>query len=863
MKSRLYLVDAHAYLHRAYHALPPLNNAKGEPVGALYGFARMLLQLVKKEKPDLVAVCFDHPQPTFRHKAFPAYKATRKEIDPDLIAQLKKAEAMAQAMGFTTVELPGYEADDIMATLARRASREGLDAVLVTGDKDALQMVGPGIRVLKDVANGVWMDASQIEEKLGVGPASVIDYLTIIGDAADNVPGIKGIGPVGAAKLLKQYGTLAKAFKAAKAGDPAIPAKTAKILCEAEEGAKAAAALLKLEDDAPVHINPKNCALPQPEPDRLIKTFSDLGFNSLLKEMIPLQQSVAAIASPAAAGAPALDERPFKELQKDLAGAKTIVVAALANNGNLVDSSRFHLALGLEDGRVSFLQEDSVKAAAAVLGAKALKVGYGLKEAAAALELLRLKLAEPWFDAMIAAYCLSPVRPAAETAVDGDWKGALSRRVAKALDYKSLRGQMEKAGVLKLYQDIEMPLISVLREMERDGIGLDEAYLRQLSSEFESEIAALKIRLDEMAGAPINVNSPKQLAELLFDKLKLPVVHKTAKGGRSTDEECLKILAGAHPLPAKVLEYRELTKLKSTYIEGLLDRLDRNTGRVHTTFDQTGTETGRVSSLNPNLQNIPIRSRLGQKIRRAFTAGSGRLFVAADYSQIDLRVLAHVSQDAVLKDAFAKQEDVHLRTACEVFRVDPQSVDGEMRRRAKAVNFGIVYGQSPFGLAGELGIPQREAADIIHKYFERYQGVARWMEKNLLAARHDGFVRTFLGRLRHLPELAAKNTALRQFGERAARNTPIQGGSADVIKVAMLKVHEGLPKFKAKMLLQIHDELLFELPASEVKEFSVWVRRTMENAVVLSVPLVVDVKVGKNWQDMEKSLAPVFAGERR
>ena len=886
MKRRLYLVDAHAYLHRAYHALPPLTNSKGEPVGALYGFARTLLQLLKKEKPDFVAVCFDHPEPTFRHKAYEAYKATRKELDQDLIRQLARALELAQAMGFTCVELPGYEADDIMATLACKAEDEGIDAVLVTGDKDALQLVRPGIRVLRDVTNSVWFDAPQVEAKYGIPPEQVIDYLSIVGDSTDNVPGVKGIGPVGAVKLLKHYGSLDKALAAAQKGDAFLTPKLAQALKDAVRDAPTWQQLITLECKAPVKLSPEDCRFPSPDPKTLKDEFDKLEFGSLYKDALPQaqgaceglrEQAPEPGAAPAAVGkgvggraaadaavavlekaAPAaqLSELPFGELKKELLKAREVTLTASKANGSLVDSSRLHVAVGLPDGRLAVLDESAAKDARADLAklfsGKALKAGYNLKETLAALELLGFAAPAPIFDTMLAQYCLNPARPKAETFANGDWKTPLLSRAGKALGADELRRRMKEAGVLGLFEELELPLVCVLREMERDGIAVDAPYLRKLSHEFEGDIAHLQKEIDAMAGGPLNVNSPKQLAELLFDKLKLPVVHKTAKGGRSTDEECLQQLAAQHALPGKLLEFRELHKLKSTYIDALLDRVDA-AGRVHTRFEQTGAETGRLSSVDPNLQNIPIRSEAGRRIRRAFIAAKGCRLVSADYSQIDLRVLAHVSGDPVLRDSFEKNEDIHTRTASEVFGVPASQVDKEMRRRAKAVNFGIVYGQTPFGLAAVLGIPQREAAGIIHAYFERYAGIQAWIDRNLEQARREGVVRTFLGRLRHLPELSAKNTALRQFGERAARNTPIQGGSADIIKLAMLRVHEALEKgkFKAKMLLQIHDELLFEVPEGELAAFVPWARMTMEDCVKLDVPLVVEVKTGRNWQDVE------------
>ena len=860
MKPRFYLVDAHAFLHRAYHALPPLTNSRGEPVGALYGFARMLLQILKRDKPDRIAVCFDAPGPTFRHKLFADYKATRKAIDEDLLFQLRQARGMTEAMGFSCVEKTGFEADDLMATLARAAQNDGYEAVLVTGDKDVLQLVGPGIRVFNPSKNS-FMDRPQVEEKMGVGPEAVVDYLALIGDSSDNVPGVHGIGPVGAAKLLKKFGTLVNAIQAAKAHDPSLAPKTAQALVAGEKGALAAVELVRLDASVPIAVKPAGCKLPEPEADKLQAVFSRLEFGSLLKEMLPRSGDAALAAPettiPSASGfaeSTPIREIPWDELHAALGHAKTIMVTARRNpRPNLVEGAVL-AAFGLPDGRVAVLDETALRRAAAaltkLLSGTALKVGSDLKETRTALELAGVRAAGRFFDTMLAAYCINPESPSRRGAAK-DPRAALLEGATAALHHEVLAEGLAAARVEKLFAEIEMPLSEILRGMEAAGVAVDTAYLRRLEAQFEADIAGLTKQIGELAGAEININSTKQLAALLYDKLGLPVPHETAKGGRSTDEEALQSLAKEHPLPAKILDFRELAKLKSTYIAGLLDRVDPATSRVHTHFDQTGTATGRLSSLDPNLQNIPIRSPAGQKIRRAFVAPSGHLLVSADYSQIDLRVLAHVSGDKTLGAAFARNEDVHLRTACEVFHVSAEQVDKELRRRAKAINFGIVYGQTPFGLAAELGIPQGEAARYIKDYFARYEGVAAWIESNLASARQNGQVRTPFGRVRHLRDINAKNTALRQFMERAARNTPIQGGSADIIKLAMLAVDRELPgPWRARMLLQIHDELLFEVPREETGRFAAWVRTSMENAAHLSVPLVVDVKVGENWQEM-------------
>jgi DNA polymerase-1 len=879
MKPRLYLVDAHAYLHRAYHALPPLTNSKGEPVGALYGFARTLIQILRRDKPEAIAVCFDVPGPTFRDKMYKEYKATRKEIDGDLIAQLKQARPLAETLGFKCIEKQGFEADDIMATMARKAVKHGWDAVLVTGDKDALQLVGNGIRVF-NVSKNIWMDPPQVEEKFGIVPSSVRDYLAIVGDSSDNVPGLKGVGPVGAVKLIKAYGSLKGAIAAAKKGDKALTPKLAQALKDGEKTADLSLDLIALDEKVPLDAEPEDCRVTAPDPAKLGEGLARFEFRALAKELgAPAAEPAAGTAAPApaasapAAGSPAAAEtRPaekveLKAIGKELAKAPAVVVCAVADaagEGELLTTSRVRVALGLEDGRVAVLDETGArdKTAAAALTGKALKVGWDLKAARAALDRAGLELAGPDFDARLAAFCLDPA--SARDPKDSDAEAAALARAASSLGRASQIARMRELKVLKLFEEVEMPLSAILRDMERAGILVDEKYLKELSKEFLSTLASLQKEIDALAGAPLNVQSPKQLGELLFDKLGLPVLHKTAKGGRSVDEETLQSLAAQHALPGKILEFREIAKLESTYVRGLLERLDPKTKRVHTTFDQTGSVTGRLSSIDPNLQNIPIRTEAGRRIRRAFLAPKGKLLLSADYSQIDLRVLAHESGDETLMESFRRGEDIHKRTAAEVFHVKPEDLTVDQRRAAKAINFGIVYGQTAFGLANQLGIPQGEAGAYIKRYLERYPGVSAWVEKNLTQAKKDGCVRTLLGRVRWIPELAVKNAAVRQFGERAARNTPIQGGSADIIKLAMLEVAKELAKGKrgAAMLLQVHDELVFEVDADRVEDFAAWVRGVMEGAVKLRVPLVADVKAGPNWQDMEKIAAAAPARAR-
>jgi DNA polymerase-1 len=866
MKPRLYLIDAHAYLHRAYHAMPPLTNSKGEPVGALYGFARTLIQILKRDKPEGIAVCFDTPGPTFRDKLYDKYKATRKEIDGDLITQLGQAKPLTEALGFHCIEKTGFEADDIMATMARKAVKEGWDAVLVTGDKDALQLVSPGIRVF-NVSRDAWMDAAQIEEKFGIPAASVRDYLAIVGDSSDNVPGLKGVGPVGAVKLIKAYGSFKGAIAAAKKGDKALTPKLIQTLLDGEKTADLALSLIALDEKVPLEASIDDCKVKYPDPKVLAAGLEKFEFRTLARDLgAPLppraegaaaQSPAPSVKGPAAAPTIAVEKVDFKAIAKDLAKAKSVLAFAVpdsAGEGELLSVSRVRLGLGLENGKVAILDEHAAKdkAVAAVLGGKALKCGWDLKGARRALDIAELSLHGPDFDYKLAAYCLDP--GSARDPKGNEAEEAIVARATQCSGREALIAKMKETKVLDLFENVEMPLSSVLLGMERAGILVDAPYLRELSVEFLKALKVLQKEIDALAGAPLNAQSPKQLGEVLFDKLNLPVLHKTAKGGRSTDEETLQALAAQHALPGKILEYREIAKLESTYVRALLEKMHGQTERVHTTFDQTGSVTGRLSSLDPNLQNIPIRTEAGRRIRRAFIAPKGKVLVSADYSQIDLRVLAHESQDATLLKSFAEGEDIHLRTAAEIFHIKSADITTDQRRAAKAINFGIVYGQTAFGLSNQLGISQQEASTYIKNYLVRYPGVSAWVEKNLAQAKADGCVRTLLGRVRWLPELSAKNAAVRQFTERAARNTPIQGGSADIIKLAMLHIAKEMAKGKkdAVLLLQVHDELVFECEKSEAAEFGKWVKKVMEAAIKLRVPVVAEVKIGPNWQDMEK-----------
>lgn len=863
----LYLVDAHAYLHRAFHAFPPMTNKAGEPTGALFGFARMLLGLLKKQKPDFVAVCFDTPEPTFRHKAYAAYKAQRAELDPDLKKQLGMAEEMVKAMGLPTAALPGFEADDLMATLAARGVKEGLKVVLVSGDKDALQLVGGPVTVWNE-AKGVLFDAGKVEEKFKVRPDQLVDYLAIVGDSSDNVKGVAGVGPVGAAKLLGKFGTLENILKAAHKGHADIPERVAKAFLEGEKAVLEGRGLIRLETAAPVRLAPADCVAASGPGPELSALFTRLEFFSLLRELgaAPAPAEGAAARPAAAAVRLATTEADpaalLKAAQKEAAVA---VAASEAEQPDLLSDGTPAVALALADGRAAEFSGPVFakhrKALEALLAAdKPAKTGHDLKEVARLLRGAGLPFGGAAGDTYLAAYCLDPgPRPDLHDLLVArgaslDENAPLAARAAAVPSLlAALEAELRSEGYWGLYEGVELPAREALTAMEAAGVLVDAPYLERLKSEFAARIAQVLKEVEKAAGRPVNVASTKQLAAFLYDDLKLPVPHETEKGGRSTDEEALRALAESHPVPRLVLDWREITKLQSTYVEALLAKRDPADGRVRTRYDQAGTVTGRLSSSEPNLQNIPVRTPLGRRIRRAFVAAPGHLLVSADYSQIDLRVLAHLSGDPALCEAFRAGGDIHARTASEVFGVALGAVDKEMRRRAKAVNFGVVYGQTGFGLSQALGISQGEAQEFIKGYFARYAGVKAWIDRTLKDAKSSGRVATLLGRTRRLPELGSKNPRLRMGAERMAVNTPIQGGSADIIKKAMVDLHRELAAGgrAGRMLLQVHDELVFEVPKKEAPAFAAWAKGVMEAALPLKVPVVVDVKSGANWDEME------------
>ena len=868
---RIFIVDAHAFLHRSYHALPKLSNSKGEETGALYGFMRLLLKLVREQKPKYLAVCFDSPGRTFRDAISPEYKANRPPTEPGLVSQLGKARELTAALGFKGVYADGFEADDLIAALAGKFSRAGMEAVIVSGDKDASQLAGPLVKIWDGSSPG-FSGPEAVLKKYGVTPAQLADYFSLTGDASDNVPGVSGIGPKSAAKLINEYGSLAAVIEAS--GNPELAAKDKALAKVAKDRANAELSrrLVLLDTNAPVQEDFEAFSPVKPDQEAVAKLAASLEFRELK-----------AMCGPAAeAGSAGGDAQPlFAVKPENLPPLKTPEEILSSVQGELsIYAYPEGVALGsslgvclLEKG--FFSESCAVLAAAAIKNPDVRKNVFGLKSA---MHLLGFKAGESpvnFFELETAAALLGagakkpgPLELMFGTAdsapafsADG---GALEEKLLVCgglgeLAVK-LKGGLEAVGLWKVYETLELPLAEPVYAMEKTGFMVDMVSLRNLSAEFESKLSAIESEAEKLTGEKVNLNSPKQLSFLIYEELNIQLdeqqkrMFKT-KEGLSTGEEALTFLKGAHPVIPKILEFREIAKLKSSFVDNLLAAADTE-GRVHTTFDATGTATGRFSSSKPNLQNIPVRSEYGQLVRKCFIAREGFSLLSADYSQIDLRVLAHTSLDRSLVEAFRSGQDIHLRTAAEIFDCAPELVTKEMRGSAKAINFGIVYGQGAPGLARELGISRGDAARYISHYFEVYSGVKEWIDKTIEAAKKDGFVSTFTGRRRALPELTAGNPHVRAFAERAAVNTPIQGGSADIIKKAMIRIW-GLIKGSQDVLMlsQVHDELIFEVKDQLLAETAALVRREMENAFPLIVPLKAELKAGKNWSGMRELTA--------
>ena len=860
-----------AHIYRAFYApMMRMSGPGGLPTKVPFLFNNILKRILKDYQPEYLGIVFDPSGPTFRDKLFEKYKAQRQPMPDEMRVQLPYVKKLCQAMRLPILEMKGFEADDVIGTLAVQAAKVGLQVLVVSNDKDMMQLVGRNVRTLRTGSGGakgdVIVDEKRVEEILGVPPDRVIDVMALMGDTVDNIPGAKGIGEKGATELIQKYGSVESALDHA---EEVANKRYREALQQQREQVMMSKQLATISTDVPMQIDLSALERKAPDTTALAALYRELGFHSLLKE---LGSETIVASAPETTEATKKDyaqlanASEFAEWLKKAPEKKPLAIwLALDLNGRESEGFGTRVA-GMEvsteqgQGRAVWVDErpDMKKALQPVLqdenrakivhDPKLFQLMMGTTENIVHATqlysyLLRPTTAKHDFADVLFREFNMPLGGGAGERAD------LLQRLAPAL-----RAQVEEKKLAEVYEKIDLPLAGVLAEMESVGVRVDPHALDQMSKSMEQEVRRLEKEIWELAGLEFNVNSPTQLAEVLFDKLKLaPAAKRGRAKSRSTAADILEELRLLHALPGKVIEYREVSKLKSTYVDTLPKLIHPQTGRLHTSFNQTGTATGRLSSSDPNLQNIPIRTELGREIRAAFVAEKGKILLSADYSQIELRVMAHFSKDAVLVEAFRNGEDIHARTAQEVFGVGALAQTPEHRRAAKAINFGIIYGLSAFGLAQQLGIEQKEAAKFINAYFARYRGVKEYLERVLAETRQTGETRTWFGRVRPIPEINGTQVQLRNFAERTALNSPLQGTAADLIKMAMISIAKRLKneKLKAQMILQVHDELLFEAPPKEEKALTKLVRDEMEGVYQLEVPLVVEIGVGLNWRDMD------------
>ncbi|MDR2515340.1 MAG: DNA polymerase I [Christensenellaceae bacterium] len=851
----LLLIDGYSLVHRAFYAMPPLTNADGLYTNAVFGFFSMLLRVLREARPEYLCVALDAHAKTFRHEKFEEYKGTRKPMPEELRPQLALLRETLDAIGIHKLELAGFEADDILGTLAKRAEGQGLRSVIVSGDRDTFQLIDAHTEVWmtrKGISETERLTPESLKEKYSLAPWQVPDLKGLMGDGSDNIPGVPGVGEKTAQKLILEHQTLENVLEAA----PSIKGKLGERLRENAGKAVLSKWLATINRDVPIEDEISSMRTPPLESAR--EPFLKLRFVSLAER---LPKGDEAAEAPREEPAKACDDgwkAPLRlsspeEIQAAFAGASAREWSLLEAGGALLiaggDGFTAEIALGGGDLLQPGLDgAQAFEALRPLLVSRARKRVFDGKNLRTRLKRQGIELNGELFDAALAAYLLK-----AGQAQSAEGLMAARGRAPTPGGFYALCDEMrtglESLGMLPLYEEIELPLADVLYAMEQLGFQVDREALSALQAEFGAKLMELQARIYELAGKSFNINSPKQLGELLFGTLKLPAGKKT-KSGYSTDAEVLEGIADLHPVVPAVLEYRGLSKLKSTYVDGLLMLSGRDC-IIHTSLNQTVTLTGRISSAEPNLQNIPVRTELGRVIRKAFVPREGNLLVDADYSQIELRVLAHMAGETNMIAAFKNGEDIHASTAAQVYGVPLNEVTGAMRSSAKAVNFGIVYGISDFGLAKNIGVSRREAAEFIERYFAKYPAVKTFMERCVALAREQGYVSTMFGRRREIPEIRSPNYNTRSFGERAAMNTPIQGSAADIIKIAMVRVHRALETegFSARLILQVHDELIVDAPRGEADAVAALLKREMQAAASLSVPLVADVKTGQSWYE--------------
>ncbi|MBI4124652.1 MAG: DNA polymerase I [Deltaproteobacteria bacterium] len=864
----LYLIDGSGYIFRAYYAIRPLSTSKGLPTNAIYGFTQMLLKLQKEAKPDYWAIVFDTKEPTFRDEMFADYKANRKEPPDDLVPQFAYFPKIVEALNIPMLAKPGFEADDLIATAAGQARDRGFEVTIISGDKDLMQLVGPNIRMW-DTMKEKHYEPKDVAARFGVPPEQVTDVMGLAGDAVDNIPGVHGVGPKTAAQLIQEYGTLENVLK----NTAKLKGKLKENIEKFADQARLSKQLATLAHDVPFEFDEKKLAHRPLNTEACHTLFRELEFARLLADLVPKET---------------LSKKGYQLITRKgdletlartiLADRPMLAIDLETDSLDVMRADIVGMSLSWAKGQAVYLPTSQIGLLEIkkILGSlltesKIPKVGQNIKFDLAILNNHGLEVRPILADTMIASYLLNPQGPhnlddLAQQHLDHrtiryeEVVGKGKKQIAfadvpleQARDYacedadctwqlaQLFLPQLEKEGLIKLFKEVEMPLMEVLLKMELAGVKVDGVILKKLSKDFDTELKKLEKKIYEMGGGEFNINSPRQLGEVLFEKLKLPGGKKT-KTGFSTAQDILENLAAKHPLPNLVLEYRSLGKLKSTYTDALVALIHPKTGRIHTSFNQTIAATGRLSSSDPNLQNIPIRSPEGRKIREAFTAEPGFLLLSADYSQIELRILAHLTEDEGLVKAFQEGQDIHQLTA------DALGCD---RGAAKTVNFAVIYGQSPYGLSQGLKIDMAEASEYIEGYFKKYPKVKPFREKILEKARTEGKVTTLFGRRRFVPDILSRNVHVRQNAERMAFNTVFQGSAADIIKKAMINIDRGLAAVstKTRMILQVHDELVFEVPDADREKVAAFVKIKMEGAFALKIPLVVDCGVGKNWSE--------------
>ena len=870
MSRRFILVDGSSLVHRAFYALPLLTTASGRYTNAAYGFSTMLVKLLNEYKPDRIAVAFDKSRKTFRTEVYPNYKAHRKPTPPELAEQFPLTQELVRAFGIQTLEMDGFEADDIIGTLACRAAENGCEVTIVTGDRDALQLISPSITVLltrKGISDLEVYNQQTIAEKYGLEPKQLIEVKGLMGDTSDNIPGVPGVGEKTAVKLISEFGSVEAVLNHL---DKVSGKKLQQNLTEHRDLAVLSKQLAAIDCQIPL-VFEEECYIISPDIVKLKEMLTQFEFKSLLNKVDGLfaSEEIIPVASLEVWNSECYTVLKGEALDEWITRVRVagyMAVSAVVDQTDEKEISGLAIAVNGEAGYIPVCSLAGCRIEAILADKSIAKAVYNSKGLYTLCGHNGVTLEGVIFDPLLAAYLLEPTISEYPITMLSDkylkktvaWQekdclcdpayAAWAAHTTEELSH-SMTELLVKNGLDKLYNDIELPLAEVLASMEATGIKVDTERLANMSADIAGKVEALLGDIYQAAGEVFNVNSTKQLGVILFEKLKLPVIKKT-KTGYSTDAEVLEKLIGMHPLIDKLLEYRLLTKLKSTYLDGMIHLISPETGRLHTTFNQTVTATGRLSSSEPNLQNIPIRTDIGRRIRELFVPDEGYDYLmSADYSQIELRVLAHMAGDEALLNAFRHNKDIHTSTASEVFGVTEDQVTSEMRSRAKAVNFGIVYGISDYGLSRDIGVSRKEAGIYIESYFSRYPGVKAYIERMISDARRDGYVTTLFGRRRYLPEIHSPNFNQRSFAERMAMNTPIQGTAADIIKKAMLDVYQRLTEagLKSRILLQVHDELVLEVTEEEKEEVAVMIKSAMEEAVTLSVPMTTEVKTGVNW----------------